>query len=71
MGLGPPVCLRCMKVMDLCETNWHCSVCGLVDEPPYTDCGNLFEMSAEQIKEMDEKWGENWGPGIERLRRLA
>ena len=57
MGLGPPICLDCMKVMFCKETypHWTCSECnknGHVDE----GVGFLFCVTDAQLAEIDKRW---------------
>ena len=55
MGLGPPICMRCMKMMSNYNEvpYWRCANC----EKTYDYEGSLFCLTDEQLKIMDEKWG--------------
>lgn len=60
MGLGPPVCLKCMRAMDLTDRSpaWWCPQCGIscLDEGN----GHLFCLDDEQVQEVDKNSGTNF-----------
>jgi hypothetical protein len=58
MGLGPPVCLFCVKIMTLNAEYpyWTCSVCGKNGHED-EGTGFLFCVSDAVLTEMDTKWG--------------
>lgn len=55
MGLGPPVCLRCMRMMNFHKEplpstghkHWRCIQCG--NDALGDDVGNLFGQSDEDL----------------------
>ena len=57
MGLGPPVCTKCRKILSYDQdyeakkiNPWHCETCGSISD---IDTGNLWQYSDEQIVEIE------------------